>query len=259
MRTDELEDRLRAALEHDAARVPLARPEWDPTVRLRLHRAPPPRRRLPATVAVAVFVAVLFGAAMLAARGGSDEGAVGAPTTTLAPSTASEPPAPSTTYAESETTTPPSTSTTTTQPPETTTTIAAPPVTLPTTGDLGPPVTVAGDQPLAYHRLAPDVDVAWIAVEQGTRLCWRTPAEERCVAEPTPGPGAPATVVVPSSAAHTVVLVLAVDLAAVAVVDVTTTAGDSHRATIVPAGTGVDIGIARFDLPAEQVDTATAS
>ena len=54
-----LEDALRTLFEHDAARVPLAQPEWDGVVRLQIHRSGPPPHRARALVAVAVFVVML--------------------------------------------------------------------------------------------------------------------------------------------------------------------------------------------------------
>lgn len=190
---NDLEAGIRAALDREAGRATLTRPEWNPVATGRiivddeLGRASA-RRRDTSTVrgprlafaAVAAAGLVVAGLAMASVAGnGTAQPAGGGGTAEMTPTTVSGM-APSTTEMV----------------------LAPPPVTLaPDPEGHGVPLTVVAGGERRYFRLTPDLDLAWENDGVTTVLCWRTPAAQDC------GPESGQSVwLIPSSPGHSLIV-----------------------------------------------------
>lgn len=119
----------------------------------------------------------------------------------------------------------------------------APAATLPDTEDLDEtPVTVAGNGPSSWFRVAPDLDVAWYAPTDGsTVFCWRTPTGSDCQPEDS------SSLTVASTAGGQTLVIT--NGARGGEVQIQLDDGSGRSAPVVNTGSDIDLGVARFELP----------
>ena len=130
--------------------------------------------------------------------------------------------------------------------------IIAPELTLPPVDDPGSPVTALGNEPSYSYRLTADVEIGWNGPNNGpTQFCWRTPVEEACGTEPSPGTDPIAVAVSPS---QTVAIVaVGADYAKAASAQITLDDGSTVSAPIEWHDDPITIGSARFAVDAGSV------
>lgn len=281
MTDDELERALRDLLDHDAQQVRPTRPHWNPST------VPDPEgisredkwtggrdsglgpraagrmrsaRIVVSAVTAGIIVVVVAAVAMLAGGSGDANEVAARPEPSLEPAATTTVPVTTTTI-DGSTTSVPASNTTAPSGPDTstfttTTVFGSPPSTLgPVDPATQPPVTTVGG-PDIYYRFASDIDLAWVLDGTRNMVCWRTPVDERCVLEPRPTGDELATMIVPTAADRTAILVLDGGRGArMGALGVTLRDATSIEAPVLRDDPQIDIGIARVDAPWEEIRT----